>query len=191
MTSLICYPSYFAVDTGASLPRRVKLHEVCHFLLLSACPRLKFSSTTNTIVQFTESSTRPSFTSKPSFQQGSQMGNFRHQSIRADERGDGDKDRERGDRDSRSYRERDRDRDGHERLRTVSLFRTHLLPITCSMFAVCPLGQLHPSILIFPPNLMEIVRAPCFISTVSSVHSLPPSLHSLLRSLVTASYISC
>lgn len=50
------------------------------------------------------------------------MGNFRHQSLRADERGDGDKDRERGDREGRSYRERDRDRDGHERLRNVSSF---------------------------------------------------------------------
>ncbi|KDQ16605.1 hypothetical protein BOTBODRAFT_64580 [Botryobasidium botryosum FD-172 SS1] len=95
-----------------------------------------------------ETSTRPSFTSKPSFQQGSQMGSFRHQSLRSDERGDGDKDRERGDRDKdkehRGFRDRERDKDGHERLRSLSdrYDRDRLLSSANSATAA---GQASPS----------------------------------------------
>ena len=64
--------------------------------------------------------TSPDTPSRPSFRttlsQPSQMGNFKHQSLRPNDR---DRDRDR-DRDADKERERDiRDKDGHERLRHV------------------------------------------------------------------------
>ncbi|RDB29623.1 hypothetical protein Hypma_015351 [Hypsizygus marmoreus] len=62
-----------------------------------------------------ETSSRPSF--RPTLSQPSQMGNFKHQSLRASDR---DKDRDR-DRDGDKDRERDiRDKEGQERLRHLS-----------------------------------------------------------------------
>lgn len=70
----------------------------------------------------TPTNTRPVDPSRPSLRSGlsqpSQMGNFRHQSLRTNDR---DKDR-----DSERERERDlRDREGQERLRHVSVSGWH------------------------------------------------------------------